>query len=288
MIEQPADTPKQATKAPSLLGDLGPRLLSAIVMVVAALASLFAGGFVFTAFWLAAAVAIHWEWQRMTGGPAEKIRIYGGGLVIALVAGLAGLGAYDSALLLLMGGAVGLALYQSGATRLWNAFGILYAGALVLAVVFLRNSTFRGIESILWLFAIVWGTDIMAYFGGRLIGGPKLCPRISPAKTWSGFLVGIGCGALLGLGVLWLRDVPLQPLPFLLLGLFAGALAQGGDLFESFMKRRYGMKDSSRLIPGHGGVMDRLDGFIAAAVLAALIGAQRGGPIAPGNGLFIW
>jgi phosphatidate cytidylyltransferase len=163
-----------------------------------------------------------------------------------------------------------------------------FRGASVARGLLLRNSTFRGIESILWLFAIVWGTDIMAYFGGRLIGGPKLCPRISPAKTWSGFIVGISCGALLGLGVLWLRDVPLQLVPFLLLGLFAGALAQGGDLFESFMKRRYGMKDSSRLIPGHGGVMDRLDGFIAAAVLAALIGAQRGGPIAPGNGLFIW
>ena len=88
--------------------------------------------------------------------------------------------------------------------------------------------------------------------------------------------------------MLWLRDVPLQPVSFVLLGFLAGALAQGGDLFESFMKRRYGLKDSSRLIPGHGGVMDRLDGFIAAAVLAALIGAQRGGPIAPGNGLFIW
>jgi phosphatidate cytidylyltransferase len=271
-----------------MLGDLGPRLASGVVMIALALTTLRAGGFVFVAFWLVAAIAVHWEWQRMTGGPHESVRMIGGGAVIALVAGLAALGSRDAALVVLAGGSLAMLLFISGPTRFWNAGGIVYAGALALAVVVLRMSIFNGVEAILWLFAIVWGTDIMAYFGGRLIGGPKLWPRVSPSKTWAGFLVGVTSGSLLGVLALWAMSAPLYLAPVVLLGLATGAMAQGGDLFESSLKRRYGRKDSSRLIPGHGGAMDRLDGFIAAAIFAALIGALRAGAVAPGNGLFVW
>ncbi|MDB5642546.1 MAG: phosphatidate cytidylyltransferase [Hyphomicrobiales bacterium] len=288
MSAQPVTTGKSVAKPASMLGDLGPRLLSGLVMVALSLAALQAGGFMFVAFWLVAAVAVHWEWQRMTGGPHEQIRMAGGGAVIALVAGLAALGSRDAAVVMLLGGVLATLLFVSSPTRMWNAAGILYAGSLVLAVVVLRMSIFNGYEAILWLFAIVWGTDIMAYFGGRLIGGPKLWPRVSPSKTWAGFLVGITSGSLLGLVALWAMSAPLSIGPVLLLGLATGAIAQGGDLFESSMKRRYGCKDSSRLIPGHGGVMDRLDGFIAAAVFAAILGGLRAGVVAPGNGLFVW
>ncbi len=288
MSAGPATTNKSAAKTASLLGDLGPRLASGVVMIVVAASTLVAGGFTFVAFWLAAAIAVHWEWQRMTGGPHEKLRMIGGGALIALVAGLAALGVRDAALVVLFGGAFATLLVVKGPTRLWNAAGILYAGSLVLSVVLLRLSIFNGLEAIMWLFAIVWGTDVMAYFGGRLIGGPKLWPRVSPSKTWAGFLTGVTCGSLLGMASLWAVGAPLSPGPILVLGLIAGAIAQGGDLFESSLKRRCGRKDSSNLIPGHGGAMDRLDGFIAAAVFAAVLGAMRAGAVAPGNGLFVW
>jgi phosphatidate cytidylyltransferase len=288
MIAEPANSDKHAVKPAYMLGDLGPRLASGVVMIAFSLATLKIGGFVFVAFWLVAAIAMHWEWQRMTGGPHESVRMMGGGAVIALVAGLVALGARDAALALLIGGALATLASVQGPTRVWNAAGILYAGALVFSVVLLRMSIFNGVESILWLFAIVWGTDIMAYFGGRLIGGPKLWRRVSPSKTWAGFIVGVSSGSLLGVLALWAMSVPVHVGPVLLLGLVTGAIAQGGDLFESSLKRRYGRKDSSNLIPGHGGVMDRLDGFIAAAVFAAIIGALRAGVVAPGNGLFVW
>lgn len=288
MIVEPARNDKSASKRGSVLADLGPRIASGVVMIALALAALSIGGFVFVAFWLVAAVAIHWEWQRMTGGPHESMRMFAGAAAIALASGLTALGARDAALFVLAGAALAVLLFVRGPTRVWNATGILYAGALAISVVLLRLSIFNGVEAILWLFAIVWGTDIMAYFGGRLIGGPKLWPRVSPSKTWAGFLVGVGSGSILGLIALWAMSAPVRPLPVLLLGLVAGAVAQGGDLFESSMKRRYGLKDSSRLIPGHGGVMDRLDGFIAAAVFAAILGALRAGAVAPANGLFVW
>lgn len=284
----PATSSKSAAKPASMLGDLGPRLLSGLVMIALAISTLVAGGFVFVGFWLVAAVAIHWEWQRMTGGPHEQARMFGGGLTLALVAGLAALGQRDAALLLLIAAALATALLVRGPTRLWNAAGLLYAGALILSVIVLRLSILDGFEAILWLFAIVWGTDVMAYFGGRLIGGPKLWPRVSPSKTWAGFLTGVFSGAALGLLALWFFAVEVYPVPVLLLGLAAGAVAQGGDLFESALKRRYGLKDSSRLIPGHGGAMDRLDGFLAAAVFASIIGALRAGAAAAAHGLFVW
>ncbi len=128
----------------------------------------------------------------------------------------------------------------------------------------------------------------MAYFGGRLIGGPKLWTRVSAGKTWSGTIVGIVSGALAGLAVAAIRpEGPVAVVPLLLVGLAGGAAAQAGDLLESSIKRRFGVKDSSQLIPGHGGVMDRLDGFVAAAVFVAALGAVRGTPTVA-EGLFVW
>ncbi len=284
----PSMAEKSAAKTSSMLGDLGPRLISAVAMIVLALAALIQGGFVFVAFWTVAAVAVHWEWQRITGGPQEPLRVYGGGLAIALAGGLMALGQRDAALLVLFATALVVCAAIQGPTRIWNAAGILYAGALLLSVTVLRLSILSGFEAILWLFAIVWGTDIMAYFGGRLIGGPKLWPRVSPSKTWSGFLVGITSGAFLGLAALLVFSDQVQPVPVVLLGLVTGSIAQAGDLFESSIKRRYGVKDSSHLIPGHGGAMDRLDGFITAALFAAVFGALHAGAAAAAHGLFVW
>ncbi len=158
----------------------------------------------------------------------------------------------------------------------WGFGGVVYVAALYYAVLTLRQDPLFGLHAILFLFAVVWGADVGAYFAGRAIGGPKLAPRISPKKTWSGFggglLVAAGAGALL------LKLMGLAPRPGHLV--LAVVLAMGsvmGDLFESGFKRHFGVKDSGRLIPGHGGFLDRLDGFVVAAVLAALFGTFRGG-----------
>jgi phosphatidate cytidylyltransferase len=188
---------------------------------------------------------------------------------------------------LLVAAAASAALAGTGA-RTWAAGGLVYAGLLILAVISLRFSFPFGDRAIVWLFATVWSTDVFAYFGGRIIGGPKLWPRVSPSKTWSGTITGLAAGAALGT-VVALRHLesPHALVPVLLLSVAAAALSQAGDAFESGIKRRFGVKDTSRLIPGHGGLMDRLDGFIAAAIFAFLIGLVRGLPSVAG-GLFYW
>jgi len=151
----------------------------------------------------------------------------------------------------------------------------------------LRRDPGYGFLAIMFLFAVVWGTDTAAYFIGRAIGGARLVPRVSPNKTWSGAIAGVAAAVLAGVIVARAGGVMGLPAVAALAALLS-IVAQGGDLFESFLKRKFGAKDSGRLIPGHGGLMDRLDGFVAAGALAALIGVIRGGLETPGRGLLIW
>jgi phosphatidate cytidylyltransferase len=168
----------------------------------------------------------------------------------------------------------------------WVAAGLAYAAVIAIVPPLVREDPRLGIAAILWMFAVVWFTDIAAYFTGRALGGPKLCPAVSPKKTWSGFLGGLAAAIIAGAAVAmiasrfgWQPPVSL-PVVVLVSGV-ASVLSQIGDLGESALKRRFGAKDSGRLIPGHGGVMDRLDGFWAVAALmgVALAGAHgvRGG-----------
>jgi phosphatidate cytidylyltransferase len=153
----------------------------------------------------------------------------------------------------------------------------------------LRASPEYGLAATLWLFAVVWGTDVMAYMGGRLIGGPKLWRRVSPGKTWSGAVIGALASAPIGAAVAALASpTPVRWLAMALMGLIVSIAAQAGDLFESALKRRAGVKDSSSLIPGHGGVMDRLDGFVVAVALTAAIGYARASGQWIAAGLFQW
>ena len=148
----------------------------------------------------------------------------------------------------------------------WYVSGFVYALAAALALLWVRDRADNGIALVFWVFAIVWATDIGAYFTGRAIGGPKLAPAISPGKTWAGFYGGIVAATIVA-GA-WAMVTGLDPVLLLLAPLFSVA-AQGGDLFESWMKRRAGVKDSGRLLPGHGGVFDRLDGLLPVAILTA-------------------
>ncbi|HWI76354.1 MAG TPA: phosphatidate cytidylyltransferase [Sphingomicrobium sp.] len=151
----------------------------------------------------------------------------------------------------------------------WYIAGFLYAAVAALALLWIRERAddANGLRLVLWVFIVVWSVDIGAYFSGRTIGGPKLAPSISPGKTWAGFYGGVAAATLLG-GA-WVLYTSL-PLVLLLLAPLFAAAAQGGDLFESWMKRRAGVKDSGRWLPGHGGVFDRVDGLLPVAILTAI------------------
>jgi phosphatidate cytidylyltransferase len=159
--------------------------------------------------------------------------------------------------------------------RLWAVTGLIYAAVISLVPPLVREQPDLGLVGLLWMFAVVWTTDIAAYFTGRRLGGPKLWPRVSPKKTWSGFIGGVAAGSVAGILVTvagqrfgWNPPVGLG---LVALGSAVACIAsQLGDLGESALKRRYDVKDSSHLIPGHGGVMDRLDGFWAVAFLVGL------------------
>jgi phosphatidate cytidylyltransferase len=163
---------------------------------------------------------------------------------------------------------------RSGA---WLAFGVLYIGLAGIALIHLRGDTAAGRGNVLFLFLVVWASDIGAYLAGRRFGGPKLAPAISPNKTWSGAAGGLAAAMLVGLlAAAVIAPDGLDIGRVLLVAVILAVLAQLGDLFESWLKRRFNVKDSSALIPGHGGLLDRLDAVLAAAPAAALLGALLG------------
>jgi phosphatidate cytidylyltransferase len=265
--------------------DLKPRVAAAAVMGGVAVATAWIGGFIFAAFWWLASIVVLWEWQRLVGGARPAERVVVGGLMVALAALFALHNSVLGAVATLVLAVAAVGWLGGRSEGIWAAAGALYAGALVASLVLLRISPSFGLVAILWLFAVVWGADIAAYFGGRLIGGPRLWPAVSPGKTWAGAIVGALAGAALGLlfGAWANRLVAL-----FWLGLATAIVSELGDLFESALKRRFGVKDSSGLIPGHGGLMDRLDAFVAASLFAAVVAGlnSRGSFIA--GGLFEW
>jgi phosphatidate cytidylyltransferase len=273
------------------------RVCSALVLAPLAVGVAYIGGWTFVVFWIVAALIVLWEWTSVVAGRDQSSILMAGGasvlLAIALAGsiGNAGEGIHAvrllAAITVLVMGVLGVAALASRGERAWVTAGIPYAGAIGIAPVVLRSDTALGFVAIVLLFAVVWATDIFAYFIGRAVGGPKLAPRFSPKKTWSG-AVG-GALAAVVVTIVIARAVGLNGMLVLaIIAVLLSTAAQAGDLFESMLKRRFGAKDSGHLIPGHGGLMDRLDGFVAAAVLAALIGLIRGGIEAPARGLLMW
>lgn len=286
------NAPQNGSQKPaaSKMSDLPARVASGVVMIALALAALWWGGQPFVLFWLAAAIAIIWEWLRLMGAEGNRPAFAAGAAGVAAAAALAAQGLDHFAVVPLAAGALAVAFFTRDGKLLWCAAGVFYAGLFMIALIGFRLSLLYGVQAVLWLFAVVWGTDILAYFGGRSIGGPKLWPRISPSKTWSGFLTGVTGGALAGVCVAY-ASMPagrVSMLALFIMGLAVAAFSQAGDFFESAMKRKAGVKDSSQLIPGHGGVMDRLDGFNFACVLAGLIAWIKGGPLQSASALLLW
>jgi phosphatidate cytidylyltransferase len=292
-----ADPARPVPTASSGGSELILRILSGLVLAPLAVGVAYLGGWVFVVFWSIAALLVLWEWCTLVAGAERStvLLIAGAAVLFALLLASAsapgaegshGVRLVAGATLLLMG-MLATAVLAPSDRRVWTAAGIPYAGLLGMAPIVLRNDAQYGFLAIVFLFAVVWATDIVAYFVGRAIGGPKLAPRISPKKTWSGAVGGTVAAIAAALLVAVLAGLP--NLPALgVIAAAASALAQGGDLFESALKRRFGAKDSSHLIPGHGGLMDRLDGFVAAAVLATLIGLIHGGVDEAARGLLVW
>lgn len=271
------------------------RIASAAVLAPVVLLSTYAGGWIFFALCAIAAGGILWEWAALVTGTTDP-RILVPGLT-ALLAGtvLVGLALPETALGVIAIGAVlaGLAAavwprgYPLLRTAAWAAGGVVYAGAELLGPALLRRDPEWGLTALLFLFATVWATDIFAFCCGRALRGPLLWPSISPNKTWSGAIGGLAGGVAAGVAVAYANSVGKLGI-IGVMALLLSVLAQAGDLFESAVKRRFGAKDASRLIPGHGGLMDRLDGFLVAAAAALLIGILRQGTAAPARGLLVW
>jgi phosphatidate cytidylyltransferase len=259
-------------------GDLRKRALSAAVLAPLALACLWFGGVWWTVLITALGAGLATEWIAICG---LRLTSPGGVAVVAAVlaaVAAAVVGHEALALLLLAGGF--LAAWGVG-RRADLAAGVPYLGVAAVALIWLRADGDVGRANVLFMLLVVWASDIGAYAAGRLIGGPKLAPRISPGKTWSGAAGGLvaamAAGAAAGLALEGGTVPHILPVAF---GI--GIAAQLGDLLESAVKRHYGVKDSGWLIPGHGGLLDRLDGVLAAAPVAAALA------IALGRGVELW
>ena len=261
------------------------RIVVAAVLIPLAVAIAYFGGWLWIALVTAAAIGLFVEWLAVVGLAGAVALAIRGGVALALGGICFAVGRIDAALIVLT---IGLVAVVSTAPdrRSWAAAGFCYAAAAEIASVLLRLDPVMGFAALMFVLVIVWVTDSGGYFAGRGIGGPKLWPRVSPKKTWAGAVGGFVASLAVGYGFA-VFDLG-RTVPLLLAAAVLSVASQLGDLLESAVKRRFGVKDSSHIIPGHGGLMDRLDGFVAAVVLAALFGFLRGGADGVGRGLMIW
>jgi phosphatidate cytidylyltransferase len=279
--------PRPSAMARMASRELTLRIVSSAVLAPLAVGLAYVGGWPFFVFWAIAACGIFWEWRTILHDPGPVPKGLGECAIAVAGASLMVGRAATAAAFLAIGMAVEAVVATTSTFRMWAAAGVPYAGSLLIACVLLRSDAQYGFVAIAFLFAIVWTTDILAYFVGRFVGGPKLWMRVSPNKTWSG-AIGGACGAIVaGLAVAHYAHLA-NSLAVAGLALVLSVASQAGDLFESAFKRRFGVKDTGHVIPGHGGIMDRLDGFLAAAVVAAIIGVARGGLEVPARGLLVW
>ena len=270
-------------------GDLGVRTLSAAVLIPAVLADVWIGGIWFHLFVALIGILMALEWVTIVhGGSPLQFALHAAGAMcgalLPLDVGLQG-GLLAIAVLAVLSAAA--AFHEERAGPKWRYLGVVYVSVPPIALVILRDDPVHGIAAIVLIMLMVWAADTFAYFAGRIIGGPKLAPRISPKKTWAGLGGAMAGSAVAAFAVAKTLGIDAVVILVLVAALLA-IVEQGGDLFKSAMKRQYGVKDSGRLIPGHGGVIDRVDGLVAVATAAALIGAARAGVEHAGSGLLLW
>jgi phosphatidate cytidylyltransferase len=263
------------------------RVYSAIILIPFALFMTLASVETFAILVVLFISAMAWEWGRLVRSRGFDLA-FGAQLAATWLASWA---AVDGSLIYALAAiAVGAALalilrliHDEPREAWWSAGGVFYGGLPAIALIWLRGDPAFGLLAVLYLFAVVWTTDTAAYGFGRWLGGPKLAPRISPKKTWAGLLGGTISAAAVGAAFGWGAGLPLAWTAAL--GAVLAFVSQMGDLGESGVKRSFGIKDSSRLIPGHGGVLDRIDGLIFAAIAAGAL-AWFVNPTEPGRALF--
>ncbi|WCT75073.1 phosphatidate cytidylyltransferase [Sphingomonas naphthae] len=253
------------TAALARSSDLNARLVTGVALIVVAVAALWLGGVV---FWLLASVAAMLmvaEWAGLAHASQGRIRLSVAAMILPIALACPLLWGAERDTVAVLGIAGIMVAIVTGQGRL--GLGLLFAGLPTIGLMYLRGLP-NGALLTLWALAIVWATDTGAYFAGRAIGGPKLAPRVSPSKTWAGLGGGVVAAGLVGLLIAALAGLPA---PLRWLGAPMALLAQSGDLFESWLKRRAGVKDSGRFLPGHGGALDRLDGVVPVATLIAAL-----------------
>lgn len=258
------------------------RIASATILAGISLAAAWFGGWAAALAVSAAVIVVQLEWIGLTADRPVPTVAFTAMVVVGLALLTAG---YAVA-------AVGLCVLAVIAAAViarepWRPAGVAYTAMLGLGLLLLRNAPEDGLAAVLLVFAVVWGTDTGAFFVGRTLGGPKLWPRVSPKKTWSGAIGGLVLGVAIGLGVAALAGVPVTPVLALVCALLSVS-AQAGDLAESAVKRHFGAKDAGIIVPGHGGLMDRVDGLVFAATTAVIVGLLHGGPWRLATGLVQW
>lgn len=287
-VTGPVEDQAQAAARAKRWGDLRKRALSAMVLGPAAVACIWLGAEAFAGMMAAAVALLAWEWVHMCG---RRVRVLPGMAVplAVLAAGSLAVTGHVRWALVVLGFGFLIAWWfahrmaetlTQPALRL--ALGVVYIGLAGIALIELRHDNEAGRFNVLFLFLVVWASDIGAYMAGRALGGPKLWPAVSPNKTWSGAAGGLLAAVLVALGAAQLFTPGAPMIAVVAVAALLGVASQVGDLLESAIKRHFHVKDSSRLIPGHGGLLDRLDGVLAAAPVAALLS------IALGQGRVLW
>jgi phosphatidate cytidylyltransferase len=261
------------------------RIAAAVVLIPLALALVYLGGAAWTALVTAVAIGLYIEWLMVVGEVGATSVTVSGAVALALSGVCLAFGLVDFAVVMLGLGLVVVLLLAAG-HRSWAAAGFVYAAAAELASFMVRFDYDYGWFALVLVLLVVWASDIGGYAAGRGIGGPKLAPRVSPNKTWAGAIGGFAGSLAVAAG--WAASGAGNIIPIMIVGGVLSVVSQLGDLFESAVKRHFGVKDSSHIIPGHGGLLDRLDGYVAAIVFAAILGLVRGGLDGVGRGLMVW
>jgi len=288
MTDAPSPAEAPPAKASGVKSaELRTRIISALVLAPVALGLTWLGGWPFAALLAVAAVLMAWELAALLPDISMTMRIMLAGFALIAI-GLTAIGGPSVALLVSLAGltfAITISILTSAPVSS-PAIAFPYLILPLVSLLWLREGDDYGRIALFWLLFTVWATDTFAYFAGRGFGGPKLAPRLSPNKTWAGLIGGMAGAALVGaITAIWFSLGSALGLAFV--SAVIAVVAQAGDIFESALKRRAGVKDSGKVIPGHGGILDRVDGLVTAAVGAAIISTLHG-VTGPATGVLLW